>query len=384
MSGSLEPAGGASLDGLLIADFGRVLAGPYATMLLADLGADVVKIERAGVGDDTRQWGPPWVGDESTYFQSVNRNKRSFAWDLRDPADLQQAQELAARADVVVENFLPGTMDRLGLGYDAVREINPDVVYCSVTGFGGENNLPGYDLLIQAVGGLMSITGPEPGVPTKVGVAVVDIITGLHAAVGILAALRHRDRTGEGQRVEVNLLSSLLSALANQTSGYVGAGVVPQAMGNRHPSIAPYEVFRTGDRPLVLAVGNNRQFASLVEVLGVPELAGDERYATNTQRVAHREQLVRDITAALSAGSADEWFEKLTAQGVPCGPLNDIADAVALAERLGLNPVVEIDDPRRDRPVRQVANPIRLSATPASYRSAPPRLGEDTPAVSTC
>ena len=384
MSRSLESAGSASLDGLLIADFGRVLAGPYATMLLADLGADVVKIERAGVGDDTRQWGPPWVGDESTYFQSVNRNKRSFAWDLRDPADLQQARELAARADVVVENFLPGTMDRLGLGYDAVREINPDVVYCSVTGFGGQNDLPGYDLLIQAVGGLMSITGPEPGVPTKVGVAVVDIITGLHAAVGILAALRHRDRTGEGQRVEVNLLSSLLSALANQTSGYVGAGVVPQAMGNRHPSIAPYEVFRTGDRPLVLAVGNNRQFASLVEVLGVPELADDERYATNTQRVAHREQLVRDITAALSAGSADEWFEKLTAQGVPCGPLNDIADAVALAERLGLNPVVEIDDPRRDRPVRQVANPIRLSATPASYRSAPPRLGEDTPAVSTC
>jgi crotonobetainyl-CoA:carnitine CoA-transferase CaiB-like acyl-CoA transferase len=384
VSRSLESAGSASLDGLLIADFGRVLAGPYATMLLADLGADVVKIERAGVGDDTRQWGPPWVGDESTYFQSVNRNKRSFAWDLRDPADLQQARELAARADVVVENFLPGTMDRLGLGYDAVREINPDVVYCSVTGFGGENNLPGYDLLIQAVGGLMSITGPEPGVPTKVGVAVVDIITGLHAAVGILAALRHRDRTGEGQRVEVNLLSSLLSALANQTSGYVGAGVVPQAMGNRHPSIAPYEVFRTGDRPLVLAVGNNRQFASLVEVLGVPELADDERYATNTQRVAHREQLVRDITAALSAGSADEWFEKLTAQGVPCGPLIDIADAVALAERLGLNPVVEIDDPRRDRPVRQVANPIRLSATPASYRSAPPRLGEDTPAVSTC
>ena len=374
----------ASLDGLLIADFGRVLAGPYATMLLADLGAEVVKIERAGVGDDTRQWGPPWVGDESTYFQSVNRNKRSFAWDLRDPADLEQARELAARADVVVENFLPGTMDRLGLGYDAVREINPDVVYCSVTGFGGQNNLPGYDLLIQAVGGLMSITGPEPGVPTKVGVAVVDVITGLHAAVGILAALRHRDRSGEGQRVEVNLLSSLLSALANQTSGYVGAGVVPQAMGNRHPSIAPYEVFETGDRPLVLAVGNNRQFASLVQVLGVPDLADDERYATNTQRVAHREQLVRDITDALSADSADVWFEKLTEQGVPCGPLNDIADAVALAERLGLNPVVEIDDPRRDRPVRQVANPIRLSATPASYRSAPPRLGEDTPAVSTC
>ncbi|MDV7241289.1 MULTISPECIES: CoA transferase [Rhodococcus] len=379
MSGSLESGRRASLDGLLIADFGRVLAGPYATMLLADLGAEVVKVERAGVGDDTRQWGPPWVGEESTYFQSVNRNKQSVAWDLRNPTDLQQARELVARADVVVENFLPGTMDRLGLGYDAVRDSNPDVVYCSVTGFGGHNNLPGYDLLIQAVGGLMSITGPEPGVPTKVGVAVVDVITGLHAAVGILAALRHRDRTGEGQRVEVNLLSSLLSALVNQTSGYVGAGVVPQAMGNRHPSIAPYEVFDTGDRPLVLAVGNNRQFTSLVQVLGVPHLADDERYATNTQRVAHRKELVRDLTEALSAGSADEWFEKLTAQGIPCGPLNDIADAVALAERLGLNPVVEIDDPRRDTPVRQVANPIRLSATPARYRSAPPLLGEDTP-----
>ena len=379
MSGSLESGRRASLDGLLIADFGRVLAGPYATMLLADLGAEVVKVERAGVGDDTRQWGPPWVGEESTYFQSVNRNKQSVAWDLRNPTDLQQARELVARADVVVENFLPGTMDRLGLGYDAVRDSNPDVVYCSVTGFGGHNNLPGYDLLIQAVGGLMSITGPEPGVPTKVGVAVVDVITGLHAAVGILAALRHRDRTGEGQRVEVNLLSSLLSALVNQTSGYVGAGVVPQAMGTRHPSIAPYEVFDTGDRPLVLAVGNNRQFTSLVQVLGVPHLADDERYATNTQRVAHREELVRDLTEALSAGSADEWFEKLTAQGVPCGPLNDIADAVALAERLGLNPVVEIDDPRRDTPVRQVANPIRLSATPARYRSAPPLMGEDTP-----
>ncbi|AWK74611.1 carnitine dehydratase [Rhodococcus oxybenzonivorans] len=383
MSGSLESGRRASLDGLLIADFGRVLAGPYATMLLADLGAEVVKVERAGVGDDTRQWGPPWVGEESTYFQSVNRNKQSVAWDLRSPTDLQQARELVARADVVVENFLPGTMDRLGLGYDAVRDSNPDVVYCSVTGFGGHNNLPGYDLLIQAVGGLMSITGPEPGVPTKVGVAVVDVITGLHAAVGILAALRHRDRTGEGQRVEVNLLSSLLSALVNQTSGYVGAGVVPQAMGNRHPSIAPYEVFDTGDRPLVLAVGNDRQFTSLVKVLGVPHLADDERYATNTQRVAHRGELVRDLTEALSAGSADEWFEKLAAQGVPCGPLNDIADAVALAERLGLNPVVEIDDPRRDSPVRQVANPIRLSATPARYRSAPPLLGEDTPAVST-
>ncbi|MEV0945204.1 CoA transferase [Rhodococcus sp. NPDC049939] len=368
-----------SLEGLLIADFGRVLAGPYATMLLADLGADVVKIERPGSGDDTRRWGPPWVGDESTYFRSVNRNKRSFAWDLRDPDHLEQVRELVTRADVVVENFLPGTMDRFGLGYDTVRELNPGIVYCSVTGFGGQNHLPGYDLLIQAVGGLMSITGPDPQTPTKVGVAMVDVVTGLHAAVGILAALRHRDRTGEGQCVEVNLLSSLLSALVNQTSGYVGAGVIPQAMGNKHPSVAPYEVFQTGDKPLVLAVGNDRQFASLVKVLGIPELAQDERYETNDRRVAHREQLVEDLTEALSTDTADAWFDRLTAEGVACGPLNDIADAVALAERLGLEPVVEIDDSNRAEPVRQVANPIRFSVTPATYRSAPPRLGEHTP-----
>lgn len=217
MSGTDTPAG--ALDGLVIADFGRMLAGPYATMLLADLGAEVIKIERPGAGDDTRSWGPPWNGDQATYFQAVNRNKRSMALDLRDPEDLATARELAKRADVMVENFLPGTLDRLGLGYDEVAESNPDIVYCSITGFGGANNLPGYDLLVQAVGGLMSITGPSPDTPTKVGVAVVDIITGLHAAVGILAALRHRDRAGEGQRVEVNLLSSLLSALANQASG---------------------------------------------------------------------------------------------------------------------------------------------------------------------
>ena len=363
-----------ALEGLVIADFGRVLAGPYATMLLADLGAEVVKIERPGFGDDTRHWGPPWVGDESTYFLGVNRNKKSVAIDLTTDVGLEQARDLVARADVVVENFLPGTMTRLGLGYDQVRELNPDIVYTSITGFGGHNNLPGYDLLIQAVGGLMSITGPDPTTPTKVGVAVVDIITGLHAALGILAALRHRDRTGEGQRVEVNLLSSLLSALANQSSGYVAAGVVPKAMGNRHPSIAPYEVFHTADRPFVLAVGNDRQFASLVEVLGAPELATDERFTTNTARVANREELTKIVDELLSTDTADAWFDALTAARVPCGPLNDIADAVALAERLGLSPVVSIDDPDREAPLRQIANPIRLSATPATYRTAPPRL----------
>lgn len=364
-----------ALDGLLIADFGRVLAGPYATMLLADLGATVVKIERPGTGDDTRSWGPPWVDGEASYFLSVNRNKQSVTLDLRDPAGLAQAQALAARADVVVENFLPGTMDRLGLGYDDVSRTNPGVVYCSITGFGREQQLPGYDLLIQAVGGLMSITGPDRATPTKVGVAVVDVITGLHAAVGILAALRHRDRTGTGQRVEVNLLSSLLSALVNQASGYVTAGVVPQAMGNRHPSIAPYEVLPTADRPLVLAVGNDRQFQALTKVLGTAELAEDPRYATNAERVRHREALIEELIRALATDTADGWYQALTEVGVPCGPLNDLADAFALAERLGLSPVTTIDDPCRGKPVATVSNPIRLSVTPPRYRTAPPRLG---------
>ncbi|GAA3956527.1 CoA transferase [Gordonia caeni] len=368
-----------ALGGLLIADFGRVLAGPYATMLLADLGAEVIKIERPDGGDDTRSWGPPYAGGQATYFQAANRNKTSVALDLRTRDHLEIARDLATRADVVVENFLPGTMNRLGLGYEEVAAENPGVVYCSITGFGGDNDLPGYDLLVQAVGGLMSVTGPSPEEPTKVGVALVDIVTGLHAAVGILAALRHRDRTGRGQRVEVNLLSSLLSALANQSSGYVGAGVVPAAMGNRHPSIAPYELVPTADRALALAVGNDRQFGALVAELGAAGLAEDPRFAGNSDRVAHRAELLEALIPLLAADTADHWFTRLTAAGVPCGPVNDIGEAFALADRLGLAPIATIDDPRRDGPVATVANPIGLSTTPPTYRSAPPQLGESAP-----
>ena len=371
----MSDAADGALDGLLIADFGRVLAGPYATMLLADLGAEVVKIERPGSGDDTRAWGPPYAGGQATYFQAVNRNKSSLALDLRDADDLAVARDLAVRADVVVENFLPGAMERLGLGYDAVAAENPGVVYCSITGFGGHNQLPGYDLLVQAVGGLMSITGQSPDEPTKVGVALVDVITGMHAAIGILAALRHRDQTGQGQRVEVNLLSSLLSALTNQSAGYVGAGVVPHAMGNAHPSVVPYQPFPTADRPLILAVGNDRQFGALVRELGAPELADDPRFADNASRVAHRDVLIAELTRLLSADTADGWFPRFTAVGVPCGPVNDLGDAFALAEKLGLDPVAQIDDPVRATPVPTVANPIRLSATPPTYRTAPPDLG---------
>jgi crotonobetainyl-CoA:carnitine CoA-transferase CaiB-like acyl-CoA transferase len=359
------------LDGVVVADFSRVLAGPYATMLLADLGAEVIKVERPGHGDDTRAWGPPYTqSGQSTYFAGVNRNKSTRAIDLASSQGRDEARELALAADVLVENFKPGALDRMGLGYADLARVHPGLVYCSITGFGSGagSDLPGYDLLVQAMGGLMSITGPGPGEPTKAGVALVDVITGLHATVGILAALRHRDATGEGQRVEVNLLSSLLSALVNQASGYVAAGVVPGILGNAHPSIAPYDVFATGDRPLVIAVGNDAQFAALVAELGAPELAGNLDYATNPARVAHREELKARIEALLATCGADEWQGRITGAGVPCGPINDLAQAFALASSLDLEPVVEVDG------TATVAHPITLSRTPATYRSGPPDL----------
>ncbi len=370
----MPPALPGALDGVLVADFTRVLAGPYATMLLADLGAEVVKVERPPGGDDTRAWGPPWAADgESTYFLGVNRNKRSVAMDLGSAEGQAAARALVERADVVVENFKPGSLDRLGLGYDAVRIVNPGVVYASITGFGrgAGADLPGYDLLVQAVGGLMSVTGPAPGEPTKVGVALVDVVTGLHAAVGVLAALRHCELTGQGQRVEVNLLSSLLSALVNQASGYVMAGSVPGIIGNRHPSIAPYEVLPTADRPIALAVGNDRQFRALCDVLGRPELADDARFATNPARVAARDDLAAALSAELVRRDADEWFGALSAAGVPCGPINDIAEAVRLADSLGLAPVAEAGG------LPTVADPLELSATPVRYSRRPPAVGAD-------
>ena len=367
-----SPTHPAALDGVLVADFSRVLAGPYCTMLLGDLGAEVVKVERPGLGDDTRHWGPPWHDDQATYFLSVNRNKRSLTLDLRDPEDLERARELALRADVLVENFKPGAFDAMGLGYDSLRAENPGLVYASISGFGtGEGaSLPGYDLLVQAVGGLMSMTGSRPDEPVKVGVALVDVVTGLHATIGILAALQHRASTGEGQKVEVNLLSSLLSALVNQSSGYAAAGSVPGIMGNRHPSIAPYESYPTADKPFVIAVGNDAQFRKCMEVLGRPELGGDERFATNPARVQHRDELFDVMCERLQTRGADEWFTELSKAGVPCGPINDVAGAFALADRLGLAPTTVVDG------VPTVTNPIRLSATPPVYRHAPPRLGD--------
>ena len=362
-----------ALEGVRIADFSRVLAAPYATMLLADLGAEVIKVERPDGGDETRAWGPPWSDGESTYFLSVNRNKTSRVLDLRTDDGRREALELVDSCDVLTENFRAGTMEKLGLGYEELARRNPGLVYCSVTGFGSGAgaDLPGYDLVAQAVGGLMSVTGSAESGPTKVGVAMVDVVTGLHATIGILAALRHRERTGEGQRVEVNLLSSVLSSLTNQASTYVTTGQVPVPMGNRHPSIAPYEVFETSDRPIALAAANDKLFGLLAQTLDRLDLAADPRFRTNSSRVAHRDDLATELEATLRKQPADHWFALLSERGVPCGPINDLAQSFALAEQLGLQPVAEVASPGR-RPVRTVANPITLSATPATYRSAPP------------
>ncbi len=380
-----DASGRGALDGLRIADFSRVLAGPYATMLLADLGADVVKVERPGIGDDTRAWHPPADHDgTSTYFLSVNRNKRSVVLDLNTEAGRARARALVAESDVLVENFRPGTMERLGLGHKELRALHPELIYCSISGFGSGAGaaIPGYDLLVQAVGGLMSVTGEAHGEPVKAGVALVDVITGLHASTGILAALRHRDATGEGQLVEVNLLGSLLSAMVNQASAFAVAGVVPGRMGNAHPSIAPYETLPTADRPLALAVGNDRQFAALAEAVADPGLALDDRFRTNADRVAHRTELRAILTQRLGVAGADHWSTVLLAAGVPAGPVNTLDEAFAFAHRLGLPGIVDLptasDDGEEGRPSRQVAHPIALSRTPAQYRLPPPALGRHT------
>jgi crotonobetainyl-CoA:carnitine CoA-transferase CaiB-like acyl-CoA transferase len=329
----------------------------------------VVKVERPGAGDDTRSWGPPFLDGESTYNLSVNRNKRSVELDLTDPGDAALARTLALRADVLVENFHVGGAERLGLGYDALREENPGLVYCSISGFGrGEGAaLAGYDFILQAVGGLMSITGDEE--PRKVGVALVDVVAGLYATIGVLAALNARAGSGEGQRVDVSLLSSVLAAMVNQSSAYVAAGEVPGRMGNAHPSIAPYETLQAADGPLAVAAGNDRQFAALCSVLGVDGLAGDPRFATNPARVENRAALASELEAALASREVGEWVRLLSEAGVACGPVNDMAAAFELASSLGLAPVVEGRVPT-------VADPIGLSRDPVAYDRPPPLLGE--------
>nr|WP_260639223.1 CaiB/BaiF CoA-transferase family protein [Streptomyces angustmyceticus] len=364
-----------ALEGVLVADFSRVLAGPLAAATLADLGADVIKVERPGTGDDTRAWGPPFRDGTAAYFDAANRSKRGLALDLADPDDAAAARELARRADVLIENFRPGSLTRYGLDHAATRAANPGLVHCTITGFGSGAGaeLPGYDFVVQAVGGLMSITGEPGGPPLKAGVALVDVLTAKDAATGILAALHHRSRTGRGQLVEVNLLSSLLGSLVNQATGHLATGRDPGPMGNRHPSIAPYETLACRDgQPLAVAVGNDRQFRALAQALGAPQLADDARFARNQDRVQNRTDLIKALENRLAADTPQGWTERLTAVSVPCGPVNKLSQALELAEHLGLAPVAPVGAGR----IPQVASPLRLSATPVAQPSAPPRLDE--------
>ncbi|ANP74331.1 CaiB/BaiF CoA transferase family protein [Cryobacterium arcticum] len=364
------------LDGLLVADFSRVLAGPYSTQLMGDLGATIVKVEGPS-GDETRDWAPPERDGVSTYYLGVNRNKRSITLNLADAGDRSLAQELARRADIVIENFKPGGLAKFGLDYASVREGNPAVIYASISGFGtaGGAALPGYDLIVQAMSGLMSLTGDADGTPFRSGVSVFDVMTGMQATVGILAALNHRNSTGQGQQVEVNLLSTALSAMANHSSTYVAGGQVPFRMGNAHPSLFPYEPLPASDGDIVIVAANDAQFVKLAGALGHPEWAEDDRFARTVSRNQNRETLRPLLVAALATKTTAEWFDELTLAGVACGPINTIDDGVALAERLGLKPVVQVGT--GDAAIPMVRNPIDFSLTPARYLSPPPALGQD-------
>ncbi|MGO1960333.1 MAG: CaiB/BaiF CoA transferase family protein [Yaniella sp.] len=366
------------LDGIVVADFSRVLAGPYATMMLADMGATVIKVESPG-GDDTRAWQPPVRHEQSTYFLSVNRNKQAIALDLKDDDDLATAHKLLAKADVFIENFKPGGLTKFNMDPNTVAQRYPHLVHASITGFGttGGAHLPGYDLLAQAASGLMDITGDPAADGQKAGVAIFDVVTGLHATVGILGALQERARSGKGQHVAVNLMSSALSGLVNQTSAYVAGGVVPTRMGNDHPSLAPYGPFAASDQPLIIAVGNDNQFRRLVDALGASKLADDERYATNPARNQHRDQLRTELEQRLQRKTASDWVEELRELGIPCSEVFSVAQGVDFADQIGLTPV----QPAGEERIPTIKHPVDYSRSPVAYDKAPPKLDQDRQSI---
>jgi crotonobetainyl-CoA:carnitine CoA-transferase CaiB-like acyl-CoA transferase len=371
------PAANLPLAGIRIADFSRVLAGPLATMILGDLGADVIKVERPDGGDDTRGWGPPFVGDDAAYFLALNRNKRSVALDLTSPEGGAAARELALTADVVVENFRPGLMQRFGLDYETLARENPRLVSCSLVAFSeaGESAArPGYDIIVQALSGVMSFTGQPDGEPTKVGVALLDVIAGLYAANGIQAALLGRERTGRGERVVVSLFEASLAALENQGANYLLGGVVPRPMGNAHPNIVPYQLFHAADRPFILAAGNDRLFRRTAEVIGRGDLADDPRFTTNAARVEHRAELVGVLEERFRTASVDHWTTMLSEAGVPCAPVRALDEVFASPEAEAI--VQRVADPRGE--LALVGDPIRLGGDLLGVRRPPPRLGEHT------
>jgi crotonobetainyl-CoA:carnitine CoA-transferase CaiB-like acyl-CoA transferase len=388
---SLPPG---ALSHLRVLDLTRVLAGPWCTQLLADLGADVIKVERPGVGDDTRAWGPPYLrtgaGEETSeaaYYLAANRNKRSITVDIAHPEGQALVRRLAAQSDIVVENYKFGQLARYGLDYATLSQADPRLIYCSITGFGQtgpHRELPGYDFIIQACGGFMSITGERDdqpgGGPQKAGVAVSDLMTGMYASTAILAAVAHRERSGTGQFIDLALYDVMVAMLANMNMNYLTTGRAPGRAGNAHPNIVPYQVFAAADGQLVIAVGNDAQFVRFCEVAGVPELAADARYARNADRVRHRDSLVPALSAVVRARPLAFWLEALDAAGVPCGPINDIAQALADPQVTARGLRVDLPHPLAGS-VPLVANPIQLSATPAQVRRAPPLLGEHTEEV---
>lgn len=367
------------LSGLRILDLSRVLAGPYATMVLADLGADVIKVEHPERGDDTRHWGPPFAGGESAYFLSINRNKRSIAADLKNKEDLDRIKRFATRADVLVENFRRGTLGSFGMDYQSLQQVNPALIYCSITGFGPgkDQDRPGYDFLVQARGGLMGITGHRDGEPTKVGVAVADIVCGLYAANAILAALYRRSSTGQGTRIEIPLFESQLAWLANRAQEYLVSGVDAGPMGNAHPSIVPYETFDASDKPIAVAVGNDQQFVALCRALGREDLAHDPRFATNPKRVANRKELVRALKFELIKRPAAEWIATIQESGVPCGPVNSLADVFSDPHLASSGMLQELTHPTAGL-LKMLASPVLVDGERLPIRRPPPLLGQHT------
>jgi len=371
------------LDGILVADFSRVLSGPYCTMQLADLGARVIKIEQPGRGDDTRAWGPPFVEGESSYFISINRNKESIALDLKHPKARPLVEALLNRADVVVENFRPGTMTGLGFGAETVTSQRPRIIYCSISGFGHDGPRsaePGYDAVMQAEGGLMSITGDRDGPPFRMGVAIADLATGLFAAQGIMAALIARERTGRGQFVDVGMLDTVASLLTYQAGIVFATGASPGRLGNQHPSIAPYDTFATSDGEFVLAVGNDEQFRRMASAIDAPQLATDPRFTTNQDRVRHYDALRRDLRAIFSNWPRDAIVRALTDAGVPCGAVRSVTEALADPQLSARGMIVPLEHAVAG-PVRVLGNPLKLSETPAEVRTPPPSLGQHTDAI---
>ncbi|PJY98466.1 CaiB/BaiF CoA transferase family protein [Pseudomonas donghuensis] len=380
-----------ALSHLRVLDLSRVLAGPWSGQILADLGAEVIKVERPGSGDDTRAWGPPFLKDaygentsEAAYYLAANRNKRSLTIDFTQPEGQRLVRELAAKSDVLIENFKVGGLAAYGLDYESLKAINPRLVYCSVTGFGQTGpyaKRAGYDFMIQGLGGLMSLTGRPEGEegagPVKVGVALTDILTGLYSTVAILAALAHRDRDGGGQHIDMALLDVQVACLANQAMNYLTTGTPPRRLGNAHPNIVPYQDFPTADGDFILTVGNDGQFRKFAEVAGQPQWADDPRFATNKQRVANRAELIPLIRQATVFKTTAEWVAQLEQAGVPCGPINDLAQMFADPQVKARGLAIEMPHPLAGQ-VPQVASPIRLSETPVEYRHAPPLLGEHT------